>query len=250
MSALPSSAAEMATPGPAPRPLLFRALVVSMLLLAGLALTAWMRPEVVAESFTPGTLARGIPERVEGWEQIPQRFVMADLTVAANDGVRTNDNPYDEVVSRQYADRSGQIVMLAVAYAAEQRQEVKIHRPDLCYPSQGFKQLSWEQRPLPAIEGERGPVGVVRMVVQQNDRIEVVLYWLRTGSDYGQRMWDGRVEILQQGLKGRVPDGILVRTSMIVPRVVDAPQAFAELERFAVGLYKSSDAGARALMVR
>ncbi len=49
------------------------------------------------------------------------------------------DRPYDDVLMRAYGNSQGDIVLLAVAYGRNQRQEVKIHRPDVCYTAQGFQ---------------------------------------------------------------------------------------------------------------
>jgi EpsI family protein len=140
--------------------------------------------------------------------------------------------------------------MLALAYAAEQRQEVKVHRPDLCYPAQGFRMLHWSLTQFETLVGARGPITGVRMLTKRDDRIEAVVYLLRTGENYGQRMWDGRVEILREGLQGRIADGLLVRASMLLEREGDAQRAFGELEGFLVELAQASAPQARSQMVR
>ena len=49
--------------------------------------------------------------------------------------------PYDDVLMRSYTNAHGEVVMLALAYGRHQRQEIKIHRPELCYTSQGYAVL-------------------------------------------------------------------------------------------------------------
>jgi len=56
---------------------------------------------------------------------------------------------------RAYQNSQGQIVYLALAWGEQQRQEVKIHRPDLCYVAQGFK--VWRLSGLQSVAtGKRG----------------------------------------------------------------------------------------------
>jgi len=232
-----------------PRVLLMRAVAAVALMAAAAVLASFMRPTLTASSAAPGTFERGIPTAFGDWKPGPQGVQQADLTVGG-DGERTNDRPYDEVVSRNYIRADGRGVMLAVAYAAEQRQEVKVHRPDLCYPAQGFRMLHWSLTRFDTLVGARGPITGVRMLTKRDDRIEAVVYLLRTGENYGQRMWDGRVEILREGLQGRIADGLLVRASMLLERESDSQRAFGELEGFLVDLAQASAPQARAQMVR
>ena len=74
-------------------------------------------------------------------------------------------------------------VMLALAYGVNQRQEVKIHRPELCYVSQGFKLLERSQVALSAAQAAL-PVRAQRMLVQAPGRAEAVSYWIRIGDMY------------------------------------------------------------------
>lgn len=228
---------------------MLRHVVCLVLLILATAALGWgLRPTLKVSQHRINMLDQGVPHSFAEWVTTPSPLAQADLTVAGNAGQRTNANPYDEVVTRTYVNTQGQHVMLAIAYAAEQRQEVKIHRPDLCYPAQGFQQTSWAQEPLSGIRGAHGPITAVKLVVQRRDRTEAVLYWLRTGSNYGQRMWDGRMEILKEGLQGRIPDGVLVRASRIIRLPDEAPQAFSDLERFLTQLTAASSPAALALL--
>jgi EpsI family protein len=122
------------------------------------------------------------------------------------------DQVYDQVLMRTYRNTKGESVMLALAWGRQQRQEVKIHRPELCYVAQGFTIST--NRPFEPI-GSPGPSGRA-MVATHPRRVEPVLYWVRIGNTISSSAWNTRLYILSEGLKGRIPDGILVRTSQIV----------------------------------
>lgn len=226
-----------------------RLLIALGMMLFSAVLSAWMKPQWPENQYTAGTLAQGIPSQFGSWTEIASTLQVANLTVA-QDGERTNETPYDEVVSRIYRDRGKSTVMLAIAYAAVQQQEVKIHRPDLCYPSQGFRVLSVTNTPLPNVAGKAAPINVVHMLSSRDQRVEAVVYWLRTGANYGQRMWDGRLEIFTQGLHGKVPDGVLVRASKIISNPAEADAAYASLEAFLVQLSHAASPSAKALLIQ
>jgi EpsI family protein len=120
--------------------------------------------------------------------------------------------------------------MLALAYGREQRQEVKIHRPELCYVSQGFavKGKSTEMVEI----GQGAPVPVHRLLTGNEARLEPVTYWIRIGDRLVDNAWESRAAIFMDGLQGKIPDGILVRVSTVVKAGADVPAAYAVQEAF------------------
>ena len=45
---------------------------------------------------------------------------------------------YDETLARTYIDRTGERVMLSIAYGGDQTGRLRVHRPESCYSGQGF----------------------------------------------------------------------------------------------------------------
>ncbi len=216
-------------------------------LVAGtLAMT--LRPTPVKSAAAPD-LNAGIPLAIGRWHEQPAMVVQADLTVADPQD-RSNLRPYDQTVTRDYVDPEGRHVMLAIAYALEQEQEVKVHRPDICYPAQGFTILSLKTVGLPLKRPDGAPVEGVQMLAQNGARLEAVVYWLRTGTVYSQRSWDARVHIFEEGLKGRRPDGILVRSSRLIHDPSEAARTFDELGVFLAELYASTTPPAARTLIR
>jgi hypothetical protein len=87
------------------------------------------------------SLEQTVPLKIGDWTALKEGVPQMALAVAP-DGQRSEEQPYDEVVMRTYVNSHGEQVMVALAYAREQRQEVKIHRPEVCYQAQGYKNLS------------------------------------------------------------------------------------------------------------
>src|SRR4029079_7827596 len=52
------------------------------------------------------------------------------------------DSIYDQLLTRTYANKQGYRIMLSMAYGSDQRGGLQAHRPEVCYPAQGFKVLS------------------------------------------------------------------------------------------------------------
>jgi EpsI family protein len=154
------------------------------------------------------------------------------------------DQPYDQVLMRSYGRSDGTIVMLALAYGRNQRQEVKIHRPELCYVAQGFEVVDRKIGTL-RLSDTRG-IEAYRIVARGRDRVEPVTYWIRIGDRVVRNAWDSRMKILRDGLKGTVPDGLLVRASSLTRSTGDIPAAHEIQEQFLGDLYRALDEGSRA----
>jgi EpsI family protein len=121
---------------------------------------------------------------------------------------------YDEVLTRSYRNSAGEVVMLSIAYGRRQRQEMKIHRPELCYAAQGFEVES--STPLTLLGGPSvRQLSGRAMTATSPGRTEEAVYWIRIGEMVSESAWQLRLYILLRGLAGYVPDGVLVRTSRL-----------------------------------
>jgi len=77
------------------------------------------------------------------------------------------------------------------------------------------------------------------------ERVEQVLYWTRIGAQFPTGPWAQRLAVMRSDVAGVVPDGALVRLSMVG---VAPPVALALLRRFSVELYVASGDEGRALL--
>jgi EpsI family protein len=192
-----------------------RRYALALLLCGAAALGIWMQPNQYAEA-PAASLEVLIPHAFGDWHEIQQGPTEVDPSRERGDVEPSIRNPYDDVLLRSYVNADGVIMQLALAYGRHQRQEVKIHRPELCYTAQGFKIRHVVQTQFAITGPANGPITGARMLTEAPGRIEAVSYWIRIGSFYSDSAWAIRYHILKEGLKGRVDDGVLVRASQII----------------------------------
>ena len=202
------------------------AIVIVLLFSSTAGLAYWFTPKFESQVM-PANFEASVPKQIGEWTEQPNPYLQVGL-VDTND--KDIDQPYDRVLMRSYSTNDGEPVMLALAYAREQSQDVKIHRPDVCYQAQGFAIKSRKVQTL-SIDDQH-QVQIVRLVVAQPARLEVVSYWIRIGNEYPVTPLTMRMKILRDGLAGHVADGILVRASSIIEDESQAPAAFARQEKF------------------
>jgi EpsI family protein len=68
--------------------------------------------------------------------------------------------------------------------------------------------------------------------------VEVVTYWIRIGEHLANDPWAMRWTIFSDGIRGRVPDGLLVRTSSLTESAERAEQELALQHTFLADLYQ------------
>jgi len=133
---------------------------------------------------------------------------------------------YDQVLTRTYANKQGYRIMLSLAYGSDQRGGLQAHRPEVCYPAQGFKVLSLDDGDL---DTSKGAIHVRRLTTNMGQRDEPVTYWLTVGDHVIRNKFDKRMMEFRLMLTGQIPDGLLFRVSSIDK---DAKRAFETQQRF------------------
>ena len=224
----------------------FRTAIISVLLVvaAGLAVLATPR---LREDAAPIDMDSVTPSAVGPWRVMSNAALQVGLTTTAND----INQPYDQTVMRTYVDDQGHAIQVALAWGRHQRQEIKIHRPELCYPAQGLAVESLKDTQFPLLLANHQAVVGKRMIAQSSaGQKELVSYWIRIGSLYSGNAWQTRLHIMQEGLAGRVTDGVLVRVSQRVSNDQDFDAAFARQERFIADLYNTSPAALQHILAR
>lgn len=230
---------------PTPTLRLTAAIAATMAVAAAGALALTPTPQHQAQA---PVLADTVPARFGPWQlqaKQDQQAALTDGTEAAGDQL------YDQVVMRSYVNAStGQTVMLALAWGREQRQDVKVHRPEVCYPAQGFTMLAPPVDTPLQLPVRPTPITVRSLLTQQGTQLETVRYWIRVGQRYGGDGLGTRLYLLREGLEGRVPDGILVRASQRLPTNADPKQSYAVLDQFLRDLTAAVPAATRDMLVR
>ncbi len=188
-------------------------IVLGLAMIATALGVQWLQPEALAIGGRE-TLAQSIPTQFGDWKEVSFAGDQIDPGKGTTDEPNM-DRPYDDVLMRAYGNSHGDVVLLAVAYGRNQRQEVKIHRPDVCYTAQGFQLVERNAVSLPFGGRPEAAVHGMRMLVKAPGRTEAISYWIRIGNVFTENAWAIRYHIFKQGLAGQAVDGVLVRASRI-----------------------------------
>lgn len=149
-----------------------------------------------------------IPEQFDDW-----RTDQSVVPVQVDPEVQAKlDKIYSQVLSRTYINSHGQQVMLSIAYGRDQSDQSAVHRPEICYPAQGFY-LNGVKRT--STQTRFGAIPVSEMVAAKSSRVEPIIYWFSVGGMPVYPGSDQKFKQLKFGLQGVVPDGLVFRVSTI-----------------------------------
>lgn len=204
-------------------PALLRSLLVMVLMLAAAVMAVVARPtQRLAETGPRVELETLFPKQFGTWridENVP-------VVLPPPDQQAVLDRIYNQVLARTYVNDAGERVMLSVAYGGDQSDSMQVHRPEVCYPAQGFQVMDSRADRL-EIAGRS--VAVTRLVTRHNARVEPLTYWMVVGDKVPATRTQQKFAQLTYGLTGRIPDGMLVRASTID---TDPRRAWALQDRF------------------
>lgn len=205
--------------------------------MAAASALAWARqPASHVPPLPQSAFEAAVPSTVERWRSSESGSVV----LPPADTLR--DRLYDNLLTRVYLNESGQALMLVMAYKNVQDGIVQVHRPEVCYPAAGFA-LENERRIGLDLLGKQ--VTAKGFVARRPDRIEQVLYFTRLGPHFPLSWRDQRLAVLEDNLKGSIPDGLLARVSIIQN---DQETALPMLARFFESLAASGGKTLRAVM--
>jgi len=118
---------------------------------------------------------------------------------------------------RNYANPSGDLCAVFVAFFALQQEGQIIHSPRHCLPGNGW-QIS--RREMVTVEGPGGPWRVNHLILARNLNKLSVLYWYQGRGQVESDEYLDRARLLLDGLLHNRSDGTLVRLTMGAPRGV------------------------------
>jgi len=150
-----------------------------------------------------------IPERFGAWTLVPD----AGSTIVNPQQAATLQEIYDETLSRVYrrAD-TGEVVMLSIAYGRDQSHRNQVHKPEVCYPAQGFTLSNITPVTL-EVAGRSLPS--TRVEARLGSRDEFIQYWMLQGDSVIRGALQQNFYRAARALKGERTDGLLFRTSII-----------------------------------
>lgn len=187
----------------------WRALLAAALMLAVAALAYFGKPRAyLADQIGKPDLESVFPKQFGSWRidaSIPMILPSPDVQAQL-------DAIYNQVLSRTYVNAGGQRIMLSVAYGGDQSDGNSAHRPEVCYPAQGFA-ITFNE---PAVQSAAGGTLPVRKLMSKlGGRNEPITYWVVVGSEVATSGIEQKLAQMRYGLRGVIADGMLVRVSSI-----------------------------------
>lgn len=193
-----------------------KAFVALVLMVAALAAAHIWRPTAhLADTRAKVELETMFPKAFGDWrvdERMPVQLIAPDTQAFLN-------KIYNQTLSRTYVNRQGDRIMLSVAYGGDQSDGTRAHRPEVCYPAQGF-QIDSNQSSVMAVAGHN--MRVRQLVSRLGARIEPITYWVTVGERISLSGTEQKLAQLSYTTRGVVPDGMLVRVSSIDVNAVSA----------------------------
>lgn len=185
-----------------------RSPILCVLMLAGAALAAALKPTSLLAEQRPGMdLERMVPKRFGEWNMVP--LLTGQIVDPGQQAMI--ESLYAQTLTRTYVDKDGYMIMLSISYGRDQRDALQLHRPDICYPAQGFVLLEKQNAHLPG----RKQLPVTQLQTRQGSRFEPVTYWTMIGDHPYAGNLNKKLAEIRYGLSGTIPDGMLVRVSSI-----------------------------------
>jgi EpsI family protein len=200
-----------------------RALNVKRLLLGAIMLIVAALPAVVKPTDRMSArrpapvLETAVPRHFKGWREDAR---VKPIQLSPDVQAQLN-KIYSQTLSRTYINDTGQRVMLSIAYGGDQGRAVQVHKPEVCYPMQGFQILSIAKSVMSTVSGE---IPIMRLVAAQGKRVEPITYWIAVGDVVVRGAFEQNLARIRYGLTGTVPDGMLVRVSTISQNEASAYQ--------------------------
>jgi len=182
-------------------------LLVLMLVSAGMA--SALRPTIsLADERTPISLKTMVPAEFGEWRE--QQNVSAAIVDPTQKEML--DKIYSETLTRTYVNNAGYRIMLSIAYGKNQSDALQLHKPEVCYPAQGFALLAKQASTLD-LSGTQ--IATTRLQTSLGQRFEPITYWTVVGDRITTSGINKKLTEMRYALNGRIPDGMLIRMSSI-----------------------------------
>lgn len=184
-------------------------IIMLLLMLVAAALGAALRPHIsMADERPPINLAAMVPAAFGDWRE----DINLQAQVVNPQQKEMIEKTYSQTLSRSYTNAQGYRMMLSIAYGKDQSDALQLHKPESCYPAQGFTLLSKNAAPLDLLGR---PISTVLLETKMGQRFEPVTYWMVIGEHVITGGTNKKLTELNYALQRRIPDGMLVRVSSI-----------------------------------
>jgi EpsI family protein len=215
------------------------AILMTLMLVASAGAFALRPAQKAADQGPKVDLEAMIPSSFAGWQEEKQTTSqIVDPTQQ-----EAIDSIYSSTLSRSYLGSNGERIMLSIAFGDQQNKTSQVHRPDVCYPAQGFSINSQGKRVLTTPFSK---IPTHRLVATQGSRVEPITYWIRVGDSLASDWISQKIAIVTQGLHGKISDGLLFRVSSIG---ADTSTAYTAQDKFIVDLLAASPPETRSFLI-
>jgi len=202
-----------------------RNLLLMILMFAASGMAVALKPTTrISEQGPKFEIQTLIPKQFGEWRE----EIISSTQIVDPQQKEMLDRIYSQLLSRTYVNAHGYRIMLSVAYGSDQTDTAQVHRPELCYPAQGF---ILHEIHADSLQLGSATLPVTRMFTSLGMRQEPITYWIMIGETViHSGTFDKKLTELSYGLRGKIPDGILIRVSSID---ADKSRAYEMQDRFA-----------------
>jgi EpsI family protein len=206
------------------RPLLVdrRQLLIGSALVATSGAAVVIVPKRTAPSVPLAGLDRGIPERIGVYRH------HSDAGVVTPQRGHLSERLYEGYVARTYIALGEAPIMLLIAYGRVQDSQLQLHRPESCYPAFGYTLGDSQAVEISLVDRV---IDGITLTASRQGVNEQLLYWTRIGPSFPTGFWSERAVILRDALSGGIPDGALVRLSIVSDDAMAATTTLANFNR-------------------
>ena len=212
------------------------AIALALMLAAFAGAHAWRPTTHLTQSRPKVELEALFPKVFGDWSldtRMPVQMVSPDMQEMLN-------KLYGQTLSRTYVNGRGDRVMLSVAYGGDQSDATRTHRPEVCYPAQGFEVTASRDDKL-NLGG--AALRVRHLVARNGGRVEPITFWIAVGDKVVLSGTEQKLAQLSYSSRGIIPDGMLVRVSTIDP---NPEAAFTVHQQFVTQLSRAMVSAQRA----
>jgi EpsI family protein len=216
-----------------------RDFVVGAALASASAVGYAAQPKVVNPRIANKKFDSWIPARIGPWSVESTSGVVLPPPDALSDRL------YDNLATRVYTAPGSEPVMMLIAYNFKQDGVLQLHRPEFCYPAGGYTLSSTVPVTLALGQGRDIPASAFTAV--SSTQTEQVLYFTRLGESFPRTWADQRLSVLRANLHGQIPDGAMMRVSLLG---TDQQAALNVLRGFLATFFEETPAGLHHMLFR
>lgn len=205
-----------------------RAGLASLLMIAGAGLGYAAKPSKnLADEIGMPNLETMFPKQFGEWKLEPTGAVVLPSPYLQS----ILDKIYNQTLARTYVNGNGARIMLSVAYGGDQSDGTSAHRPEVCYPAQGFAITANKQDYLNLPSAK---IPVRRLMSVMGPRLEPITYWVIVGDEVVTTGIGQKLAQMRYGLRDVIADGMLIRVSSIDSNM---QRAYAQHNDFLLALF-------------